>query len=567
MGSTVWAPRFDSESTSCRLGVGKNACDPRLVAADSPTHETVRLYAAGSGAIRRSVVVLGARALLLAGAAVVLGWIVDGAAGGSPVSPGLWLLGICLAGAAVLGWLWPLLANQTRAVVESDLKRKILDRVIASPAAGFRSGEVANRATEGVSAVGSLAGRFLPQLIAGIVVPLMICGVVAAFDVPSALILLVTVPAVPLLLRGMESRFASVTRRYNQTADRLTAQFFDGVQGMKTLRALDVSSEYGRRLEVESEELRRQTMALLRVNQLALFIVDSLFTLGTVVAAGATAIWRLESGAITVGDAVAIVLLGAALIEPISQIGRFFYVGAIGRASAKEIRGFLDDSGGVARFAPRFGDEGWVRLQDVSFSYEEGRKVLNSASFHIAPGEVVGLVGPSGSGKSTIAGLVTGLLEPDNGAVSVGGRVAMVSQQPFLFHGTLRENLMLADPSASDEQMWAALDAADLARVAGEREGGLDLEVGERGLQLSGGEAQRLTIARLILADAPIVVLDEPTSNVDIETETRVRGALERLMTGRTVIIIAHRRSTLADVDRVITVNQGTISESEGIRS
>jgi ATP-binding cassette subfamily C protein CydD len=536
------------------------------VTGGTDTRAQTRLYAAGSSGIRRSVLVLGARALLLAGAALAVGWIIDSAVRGARVAPGLWWLSALLAGAAGFGWLWPLVANRTRAVVESDLKRRILDKVIGSPAAGFRSGEVANRATEGVAAVGSLAGRFLPQLLGGIVIPLMICGVIATIDVPSALILLVTVPAVPLLLRAMESRFTSVTRQYNETADRLTARFFDGIQGMKTLRALDASNEYGRRLEAESDQLRSQTMALLRVNQLALFIVDSLFTLGTVVAAGAAAIWRLQSGAISVGDAVAVVLLGAALIEPISQIGRFFYVGAIGRASAKDIKRFLDDFGGIDRFAPRSGDQGWVRLQDVTFSYERHRKVLDSVSLRVDPGETIGLVGPSGSGKSTIAGLVTGLLEPDEGVVSVGGRVAMVSQQPFLFHGTLRENLMLADPSAADEQMWAALDAADLAGLVEEREEGLDLEVGERGLQLSGGEAQRLTIARLILADAPIVVLDEPTSNVDIETETRVRKALESLMAGRTVIIIAHRQSTLADVDRVVSVVGGTISEAEVAR-
>lgn len=532
--------------------------DPRLVAGQSEANEKVGLYGAGRYGIRRSVLVLTARALLLSGSAVILGVLIDEAlAGASITAPLLWLVALLVI-AAVLGWLWPRLADQTRATVESDLKVRILGSVIANPARDYRSGEVANRATEGVSAVGGLAGRFLPQLIGGVVIPVLICGVVVAIDTPSGLILLVTVPAVPLLLRGMERRFTSVTRRYNETADRLTARFFDGIQGMKTLRALDASDDYGKRLETESERLRAETMALLRVNQLALLIVDSLFTLGTVVASGSLAVWRLQEGAITLGQAVAITLLGVALIEPISQIGRFFYVGAIGRAAAKDIKGFLGDTL-ERRFRPREGTEGWVRFEDVSFSYGDGIRVFESLSLEIRPGEVVALVGPSGSGKTTLAGLVTGLLEPEAGLVDVGGRVAMVAQQPFLFHGTLRENLLLADPSATDEEMWAALEAADLSDVVGDRGHGLDLEVGERGLQLSAGEAQRLTIARLILADAPIVVLDEPTSNVDIETEARVRRALDRLTTGKTVIVIAHRQSTIAGVDRILSVGSGSV--------
>lgn len=539
---------------------GRRGATLAPVAARTDTPDQTGLYTAGRTGIRRSILLLAARALLGAAGAVFIGSLIDGVADGRPVAAEMWWLAAMLAGSAILGWLWPLLADHTRTAVESDLEVRILDAVIRRPTSRYRAGEVANRATEGVAAVGDLAGRFLPQLFGGIAIPLLICGVVATIDVPSALVLLITVPAVPLLLRGMESRFTSVTRRYNETADRLTAQFFDGVQGMKTLRALAASERYGRSLAEESEQLRSETMALLRVNQLALFIVDSLFTLGTVVAAGGVALWRLQDGAITVGEAVAIVLLGVALIEPISQIGRFFYVGAIGRAAAKDIEGFLGDAGREPAFEPRAGDGGWVRFEDVSFAYEGERPVLDAVSFRVEPGETVGLVGASGGGKSTIAALVTGLLEPDQGTVDVGGRVAMVSQQPFLFHGTLRENLLLAHPGADDGDLWAALGAADLADVV-ESRGGLGLEVGERGLHLSGGEAQRLTIARLILADAPIVVLDEPTSNVDIETENRVRRALDRLMEGRTVIVIAHRQSTLAGVDRVITVGEGAVTE------
>jgi ABC-type multidrug transport system fused ATPase/permease subunit len=185
--------------------------------------------------------------------------------------------------------------------------------------------------------------------------------------------------------------------------------------------------------------------------------------------------------------------------------------------------------------------------------------VLEDVDLAVEPGEVVALVGPSGAGKSTLAALISGLVSPDTGLVEVEGRVAVVSQQPFLFHGSLRENLLLAAPDADDEHLWAALEAADLTGVVAGNEHGLDLQVGERGLQLSGGEAQRLTIARMLLTGAPIVVLDEPTSNVDIETEAKVRAAIERLTVDKTVIVIAHRRSTIAGVDRIVAMEDGRI--------
>lgn len=499
----------------------------------------------------------------MAVAAVLIGAIVDDTSSGAAIRAPVWWLAILTGGAAAAGWVWPRSSAHTASQVEFRLRSRILDVVIRNPSERYRTGEVTKRATEGVSAVGSLAGRFLPQLIGGVLIPLLICGVVATIDVPSALTLLVAVPLVPLLLRGMEKRFTSVTTRYQETADRLSAEFLDGIQGMGTLRAMGTADRYAADLEADSEQLRGETMALLRVNQLALLAVDTLFTLGTVVAAAGAAIWRVGQGAISVGDAVAIVILGVALIEPISQIGRFFYLGAIGRAAAKDIKRFLGGLRHRDGFVRHFGGEGWIELEGVSFAYGE-TAVLDDVSLRVEPGEVVALVGASGTGKSTLARLVAGLVRPDDGRLEVGGRVALVSQQPFLFHGTLRENLLLADPTGDDDELRAALEAADLVELIAGSDG-LDRKVGERGLQLSGGEAQRLAIARALLTDAPIVVLDEPTSNVDIETEARIRRALARLTADKTVIVIAHRRSTLAGVDRVIAVGGGTVTETTGV--
>jgi ATP-binding cassette, subfamily C, bacterial CydD len=547
-----------------------------MTAADASTsHEArIRLFTAGQSGIRTSALAGGARALLGATAVVTIGRIID-RAGDDGVDTGLltWLAVLLLA-RAVLAVVPPLAATITATRVESDLRRRLLHAVMrVGPWTGRRTGDTVSKATEGVDAVGALAGTFLPQLIGGMAIPLVLMAVVATIDWPTAAVLLAILPLIPLLLRLLEKRFASVSARYRATADQLAARFLDGIQGLRTLTALDRADAYGDDIERESEHLRHETMRLLRVNQLALLAVDTLFTFGTVVAAAAMAAIRVSAGAIEMGEAVAIVLLGVMLIEPLGQIGRFFYVGAIGRAAASEVRELLGIAGHHPTVTtPTDGrDANAIEFDDVRFSYPDGTWAIDGATFTIGAGERVALVGASGAGKSTIAHLILGLLQPTAGRIRVSGRATLVPQRPFLFHGSVADNLRLAKPDASAAEMWAALGAADLAEAIRRRPEGLDAPVGERGLQLSGGEVQRLAIARALLADADIVVLDEPTSNVDLATEARLQAAVERLTDGRTVVTIAHRRSTIARTDRVLVIDRGrpvrhmTGSEAAGI--
>lgn len=523
----------------------------------------MELYSAGRRALGASIAVGLARLLLGAAAVVVIGRIVDRVASGEPVDTLFIFLAAALLARALLSTLPPGTATGTAIRVESDLRRRILDAaVIFGPPSGRRTGATVSMATEGVEAVGALAGTFLPQLVVGISGPLLLGAVVATIDVPTAVVLVLVMPVIPALLRLLEKRFASVSAKYRETADVLAARFLDGIQGLRTLKTLDMAGAYGDDLAEDSERLRVETMRLLRVNQLALLAVDTLFTLGTVIAAAVMAAFRLSAGAVTLGEAAAIVLLGVMLIEPLTQIGRFFYVGAIGRAAAAQVRDLLhlveDRPAGAA--ATDHPDPGAIELDDVGFTYPDGTRAVEGVTFRVSPGEQVALVGPSGAGKTTIAHLVVGLLQPGRGTVRVGGGTTLVPQRPFLFYGSVADNLRLGKPNASDDELWSALEAADLARLVAQRPEGLDAPVGERGLLLSGGEAQRLAIARALLHDRPVVVLDEPTSNIDLESEARVRAAIDRLTMGRTVLIIAHRRSTIAGVDRVVLVEDGRVA-------
>lgn len=527
--------------------------------------DRIRLLSAGSATMRVSMGLAVARSLLGAGGALAIGAVIDRlVAGDQPTVPLIWLTSL-LTVRAVASALAPVAATSTATKVEADLRGRVLDAALASgPWSGRRTGETVTKATEGVEAVGALAGTFLPQLIAGMATPIVLAGVVASIDWPTALVLILVLPLIPALLRLLERRFTSVTTRYRETADRLAARFLDGIQGLRTLKTLVHEDAYGDEIEEEAGRLRDETMRLLRVNQLALLAVDTLFTMGTVVAASVMAAIRLGSNAITPGEAIALVLIGVMLIEPLTQIGRFFYVGAIGRASARQLEELLDSgqnggrAGGEQRPLPR----GAIRFEGVTFTYPDGTAAVNEMSFEIRPGERVALIGPSGAGKTTIAHLTLGLLHPQEGSVGVGGRATLVPQRPFLFHGTVADNLRLARADATDSELWSALEACDLAHVVRGRRHGLETPVGERGLQLSGGEAQRLAIARAMLVDAPVVVLDEPTSNVDLASEARLREAIARLSADRTVVVIAHRRSTVAGVDRALLVRGGRLAGS-----
>ncbi|MGF1616202.1 MAG: ABC transporter ATP-binding protein/permease [Acidimicrobiia bacterium] len=531
------------------------------------TEPKISLYSAGKSSLRLSIVLGWVRALLGAAAVLAIGRVVDLVVSDQPFGASLTLATALFVVRAAISTLMPVAATTTYARVTADLRARALGAVLkVGPWSGRRTGDTVTKATEGIDAVGALAGTFLPQLVTGMSIPVLLAVVVATIDVATALVLLLVLPLIPLLLRLLEKRFASVSARYRATADQLAARFVDGIQGIRTLKALDRADAYGDQIALEADRLRTETMSLLRVNQLALLAVDTLFTAGTVVAASLMAAFRLMHGAITVGQAIAIVLLGGMLIEPLSQIGRFFYVGAIGRASATEVTNLIAEASQLKDPAPPAKDlgEGSVEFDEVLFTYPDGTEGARGISFVIQPGERVALVGPSGAGKTTIAHLLLGLLHPDSGSVRVGGVPVLVPQRPYLFYGSIRENLSIGQPESGEAKLWAALEAVGLAKTVQQRPGGLDSQIGERGLQLSGGEAQRLAVARALVVDAPVVVLDEPTSNVDHESEARMRDAIERLTVGRTVLIIAHRRSTIAGVDRVVFVADGKL---EGVVS
>lgn len=438
-----------------------------------------------------------------------------------------------------------------------------------------RAGRIINTATDGVERVAQYRGIFVGPMIASLATPALVLIVVAvSIDPVAAAYLAISVPIVPLSIGAFRAAFKPVSKRYRAASRALAAQELDAIQGLSALVLMNAGKRMGAQLADATENVRQKVMKYLAGNQLVLLIVDSVFSLGMITGAAVLALWRAQSGAITPGQGVALVLLASIMLDPLDRIGQFFYIGMGGMAAAREIKRFTSQTPLVtdapeALTPTTLPAPGSLVVEDVDYAYEEGQPVLAGTNLRLDAGERAALVGASGSGKSTIAALIQGHRRPDNGRILVDGvdtataplawtrsRLGVVEQTTYLFTGTLRDNLLIARPNATDEELLDALKRAHLNTLLERLPQGLDTKVGQRGLSLSGGEAQRVAIARAMLKDAPFLLLDEPTAHVDLESEREILAALRDFGRDKTVLTISHRSATIGDAQRVITMNE-----------
>jgi ABC-type multidrug transport system fused ATPase/permease subunit len=484
--------------------------------------------------------------------------------------------------AAVCGIVSSQVTARAQGVTERRLRRLIIGHVIdlgVARRSDAASGRLVSAATADVEKAAGYRAGFVGPIAATMAGPVLVILVIGiAVDPVSALWLAVAIPVIPLVVGGFQRAFRRVSGSYRRSAGMLSAAFLEAVQGLSTLVLHRAEERTAHDLAARGEDNRRQVMRLLAANQLLILVVDAASSLGTLSLASTLAIVRSLDGTLTFGAAVSLVLLSTLLTGPADVVGQFFYIGATGRAAERGLSAVLAETpavpaGRVTAPRPARGSHGAlaVELHGVTAGYEPGRPVLRDLSFRIEPGEHVAIVGPSGVGKSTVVALLGRHLLPQSGAVLVGNLdtreaagesvrslVTVVDQQTMLFSGTIAQNLRVARPDASDAEVRDAIAAAGLSADLDRMPDGFDTPVGERGLSLSGGQVQRIAIARALLRDAPVLVLDEPTSQVDLESEALIVDALRTLSRDRTVLTVAHRSSAIRDVDRVIVLGDAS---------
>lgn len=481
------------------------------------------------------------------------------------------LAGILAAGASFVG-------GRMMPTLEIDSRHAILRHVFAlgSPErTAERSGRIVNTATDGVERVAQYRGIFVGPMIASLATPALVLIVVAiSIDPVAAAFLAISVPIVPLSIGAFRAAFKPVSKRYRAASRALAAQELDAIQGLSALVLMNAGKRMGAQLADATENVRQKVMKYLAGNQLVLLIVDSVFSLGMITGAALLALWRAQAGAMTPGQGVALVLLASIMLDPLDRIGQFFYIGMGGMAAAREIKRFTAQTP-LVQDAPEtlaptsLPAPGSLVVDNVHYAYEAGQPILSGANLALEPGQRAALIGASGSGKSTIAALIQGHRRPDEGRIILDGvdtasvplawtrsRLGVVEQTTYLFTGTLRDNLLIAAPNATDEELLDALKRAHLSALLDRLPQGLDTKVGQRGIALSGGEAQRVAIARAMLKDAPFLLLDEPTAHVDLESEREILAALREYGRGKTVLTISHRSATIGDAQQVITMDE-----------
>ena len=469
---------------------------------------------------------------------------------------------------------------------EAHLRRLTLAHLLGlgpARAADIRSGATASLLTDGAERVALYRQTFLAPTLAAAAAPLLVLIELAAFvDVVPALVLAAAVIVVPAFIAWCHSRLRASSSNSRRARMRLAAEYLDAIQGLRTLTLARAAERTSARLRLEGESNRRAVMGLLAGNQLVILLTDGLFSLFLISVAAGLALVRLSTGAIDVSDALAIVLTSYVLLEPLDHVGAFFYVGMAGMANQRAIRRIL--SRPLPRSTARPGAtvsspmaaQASIVLDDVEAAWDAD-PVLEGVNLSVRRGESLAVVGPSGAGKSTLMAVLAGNLLPSGGTVRVEGTElsaatqdevrsasALVAQTTWLFTGTIADNLRLAQPYATPSQMWQALEVARLDKEVALMPEGLETQVGEAGLGLSGGQAQRLSLARAFLADRPVLLLDEPTSQVDLASEAAIVESLEQLSQGRTVVTISHRVGALTAADRTVRVDAGTVHDAGG---
>ena len=524
---------------------------------------------------------------------------------------------VCACAAGLAAFAEVLFGGHSARAEERRIRRNLLSRLFSSRNQESSGAHAVQLLTDNVERATEYRQIYLGSTLAAFLIPFIALAYISvSFDPVLGLTIMALCPLIPVLLAVFMRFFRKTSAKSRKERAILAGKYLDAIRNLVTIRLLGAGPRIERQLKDQGERNRGAIMKLLAGNQLVIIVVDGLFSLILICATCTLAVVRFNAGAVTASQVLATVLLTALLIEPLVQVAGFFYIGMGGIASQRAIRAYIDNhadpsaegaaakggaggdadaganvdaatqadagasdvgaedgagEGGGPGAADRVGCP--VVVRNVSFDYRRG-EVLHGVDLAVASGSKIAVVGRSGGGKSTLMGLMGGALRPARGSVLIDGKnlafasaeeaaalTARVAQTTWLFTGTIADNLRLAKEYATREEMWNALRGAQIADEIERMPKGLDTDVGEQGAFLSGGQAQRISIARALLSGRRILLLDEPTSQVDIESEARIVDALRSLGRDLTVVLVTHRSALLDVADKVYEMKDGMLFE------
>jgi len=459
-----------------------------------------------------------------------------------------------------------------------DLRSDLYSHIQLLPLRWFDNRATGDLMTRVIEDVNSVERVLIDGIEQGVVALLQVVIVMAVMFYLNATLALLALAPFPLLIAGALTYTLTAHRRYRlqrRAASAMNALLHDNLSGVRQIKSFVREKEEHARFNRVSDQLRHATLVVMRVWAIYSPSMSMFEAFGAVLVLGFGS-HAVLTGAMQIGDLVAFLMLTAFLYDPISRLHQLNQLMQAGRAAGERVFEILDERvepGWIERkMSARIAGD--IRYENVSFSYTEGLPALDRVSFHAAPGATVALVGATGAGKSTLVNLLVRFYEFIGGEIYIDGRpireyalrslreaIGVVTQESFLFNGSIRENLLMGKPDATDVELWRAVDAANAREFIERLPAGLESVVGERGVKLSVGEKQRLSIARALLKDPPILILDEATASVDTATERLIQEALERLMFHRTSIVIAHRLSTIVHADQILVLDHGRIIE------
>lgn len=485
-----------------------------------------------------------------------------------------------IAAVMLVRYLCGYASSQTSFFASSEVKKvlrqkmyKKLARMGASYSEKVSTSEVIQVFVEGVDQLELYFGKYLPQFFFAMLAPITLFAVLVFVSWKASVVLLICVPLIPLSIVAVQKIAKRLLSKYWGVYTNLGDTFLENIQGLTTLKVYQADERKNVEMNEKAEEFRRITMKVLTMQLNSVSVMDIVAYAGSAVGV-VIAIIQVKNGTITLPQAFLIIMLAADFFLPLRLLGSFFHVAMNGMAASDKLFKLLDtkeDEHGAEIPENLDGD---IEIKDLSFSYDNEKTVLNDISATFKKHELISIVGESGCGKSTLASLLCGTTKGYSGSITIGGveikdidektlmnNITAVNFNSYIFAGTVRENMLIADKSTSDEKMIEALKMVNLWSFLSEQDG-LDTKLNQQGSNFSGGQRQRLAIARALLHNTPIYVFDEVTSNIDAESENDIMAVIHNMAKIKTVILISHRLENVVGSDKILLLDKGKIEES-----